>query len=117
MFRPLSEISADDSGDQGASIGRFFGAGGLSGQFCLRRGLRHRGHADLQRIGPHRLGDVLELRRAEVGDREIEPPLDLPIGVLGRQIAPGAATPSNRAAMLTPSPIRSPSLSSTTSPR
>ena len=33
------------------------------------------------------------------------------------QIAPGLAIPSNRAAMLTPSPIRSPSFSSTTSPR
>ena len=32
-------------------------------------------------------------------------------------MAPGLAIPSNRAAMLTPSPIRSPSLSSTTSPR
>jgi transcriptional regulator with GAF, ATPase, and Fis domain len=34
-----------------------------------------------------------------------------------RQIAPGWAIPSNRATILTPSPIRSPSLSSTTSPR
>ncbi len=34
-----------------------------------------------------------------------------------RQMVPGAAMPSNRAAILTPSPIRSPSLSSTTSPR
>src|SRR5580704_12980694 len=34
-----------------------------------------------------------------------------------RQIAPGLAIPSSRAAILTPSPIRSPSLSSTTSPR
>ena len=32
-------------------------------------------------------------------------------------MAPGLAIPSNRAAILTPSPIRSPSLSSTTSPR
>ena len=30
-----------------------------------------------------RLGDVLELRRAEIADRQIEPSLDLPIGVLG----------------------------------
>jgi hypothetical protein len=36
----------------------------------------------VQRIGPDRLRDVLELRRAEIGDREIEPPLDLTIGVL-----------------------------------
>src|SRR5271166_4904102 len=34
-----------------------------------------------------------------------------------KQIAPGCAMPSNRAAILTPSPIRSPSASSTTSPR
>ena len=34
-----------------------------------------------------------------------------------RQIAPGFATPSSRAAILTPSPMRSPSASSTTSPR
>jgi hypothetical protein len=34
-----------------------------------------------------------------------------------RQIAPGLAIPSNRAAMFTPAPMRSPSLSSTTSPR
>ena len=32
-------------------------------------------------------------------------------------MVPGLAMPSNRAAILTPSPIRSPSLSSTTSPR
>ena len=37
----------------------------------------------MQRIDPDRLGDVLELGRAEIGDREIEPPLHLPIGVLG----------------------------------
>ena len=42
------------------------------------------GRADLQRIDPDRLGDVLELRRAEIGDREIEPSLDLPVGVLGQ---------------------------------
>ena len=42
------------------------------------------GCADVERIDPDRLGDVLELGRAEIGDREIEPPLDLPIGVLGQ---------------------------------
>ena len=47
-----------------------------------RHGLRLGGLADLQRIDPDRVGDVLELRRAEVADREIEPPFDLPIGVL-----------------------------------
>ena len=48
-----------------------------------RRGLRLGGLADIKRIDPDRLGDVLELGRAEIGDGEIEPPLDLPIGVLG----------------------------------
>ena len=46
-------------------------------------GFAWRGLADFERIDPDRLGDVLELGRAEIGDREIEPPLDLPIGVLG----------------------------------
>src|SRR5208337_1528808 len=45
----------------------------------LRRGRL----ADLQRIGPDRLGNVLELGRAEIGNSEIEPPLHLTIGVLG----------------------------------
>ena len=40
--------------------------------------------ADFKRIDPDRLGDVLELGRAEIGDREIEPSLDLTIGVLGQ---------------------------------
>ena len=60
----------------------------------------------------------LRFCRAEIGDREIEPPLDLPVGVLGQaDRRPASQMPSSRAAMLTPSPIRSPSLSSTTSPR
>jgi hypothetical protein len=37
----------------------------------------------LQRISVDRLGDVLELGLAEIGDREIEPTLDLPVGLLG----------------------------------
>ena len=40
--------------------------------------------ADFERIDPDRIGDVLELGLVEIGDREIEPPLDLPIGVLGK---------------------------------
>jgi hypothetical protein len=40
----------------------------------------------------------------------------LPVACSERQIAPGFAIPSNGAARLTPSPIRLPSLSSTTSP-
>ena len=38
--------------------------------------------ADLQRIDPHRLGDVLELGVAEVADGEVEPRPDLPVGIL-----------------------------------
>ena len=80
MFRPRSTTSATIPATSGASMDRFLGSGG----FGSRRGLRHRRHADLQRIGADRLGDVLELRRAEIGDGEIEPPLHLPIGVLGK---------------------------------
>src|ERR1700691_1524085 len=49
-----------------------------------RRWLRRRRLADLQRKDPYRLCDVLELGRAEIGHREIEAPLDLPVGVLGK---------------------------------
>ena len=56
---------------------------GRCGRHGFRR-LRPRGDADLQRIDPDRLGDILELGRAEIGDREIEPTLDLSIGVLGQ---------------------------------
>ena len=52
--------------------------GFLGRELCLG------GLADFQRIDPDRLGDVLELHGAEIADREIEPPLDLPIGVLGK---------------------------------
>ena len=48
------------------------------------RGLRLRRLADFERIDPDRLGDVLELGRAEIADRQIEPPLDLAIGILGQ---------------------------------
>ena len=41
------------------------------------------GLADLERIDPDRLSDVLELGQAEIMDRQIEPSLDLPIGLLG----------------------------------
>ena len=42
------------------------------------------GDADLQRIAPDRSFDVLELRRAEIGDRHIEPAAHLPVCVLGK---------------------------------
>ena len=47
--------------------------------------------ADLKRIDPDRLGDVLELLRAEIVDRKVEPSLDLPVGVLGQADRPGLA--------------------------
>ena len=54
------------------------------GRLRIRRRLRLGGDADLKRVDTDRIDDVLELRRAEIGDREIEPPLDLTIGVLGQ---------------------------------
>ena len=54
-----------------------------------RMGFAWAGWSALQRIDPDRIGDVLELDRAEIGDREIKPPPDLPVGFLDRQIAPG----------------------------
>ena len=54
------------------------------GRLYLHRRLRLGGDADLKRVNPDRLGDVLELRRAEIGDGKIEPPLDLPVGLLGQ---------------------------------
>ena len=78
--------------------------------------LRRR-RAQAQQIRAHRLGDVLEALGPEVGPLKLEPRPDLPVGVL-RQANPGCSQiPSSRAATLTPSPIRSPSASSTTSPR
>ena len=91
-----------------------------AGRIFRHRGgamLRLRRGADVERIDPDRFGDVLELGRAEIGDGEIEPPLDLPIGVLRQADRARLTIPSSRAAILTPSPIRSPSASSTTSPR
>jgi hypothetical protein len=53
-------------------------------RLCLGRRLRLGGDADLKRIDADRLGDVLELGRAEIGDREIEPLFHLPLGALGK---------------------------------
>jgi hypothetical protein len=60
--------------DREARRSRFFGRWGRGG---LRVGVR----ADFKRIDPDRLGDVLELFQAEIADREIEPTLNLPVGV------------------------------------
>jgi len=45
--------------------------------------------------GPHpaHLGNILELGRAEIGDLHIEPPLDLPVGVLGKADRAGPGDP------------------------
>ena len=65
---------------------------GLSGSGSTRRrrfsrcrlcGLRLCRYAYLKRISPDRLSDVLELGRAEIGNRKIEPGFHLPIGVFG----------------------------------
>ena len=62
-------------------------------RLALRLGLRLRRDADLQRIGPDRLGHVLELGRAQIGDGKIKPALDLSIGVLGETDRPGRGDP------------------------
>ena len=53
------------------------------------RRFRLRRLADFERIDVDRLGDVLELGRAEIADRHLEPSLDLPVGVLGETDRPG----------------------------
>ena len=49
--------------------------------------------ADLQRVDPDWLSDVLELDEAEIAGREIEPPFDLPIGILGKADRAGLGDP------------------------
>src|SRR5271165_117490 len=71
-----ADIGERKDDDREARRGGFFKRRG-------RRGLRLGGLADVKRIDPDRLGDVLELFRAEVADREIQPSLHLTIGVLG----------------------------------
>ena len=76
--------SAASAAASGASPKRLFcGVGaGRHGRHGFRR-FRLRGDADLQRIDVDRLGDVLELGRAEIRHRQVEPPFHLPIGLLG----------------------------------
>ena len=108
---PAIAMSATIPAPSSTNIERCFGTGGLVGFASARL-------ADFERIDPNRLGDVLELDRAQIAHGEIEPRLHLPIRLLGQtEVAAGSAIPSNRAAILTQCPIRSPSLSSTTSPR
>src|SRR5271165_1288762 len=76
LVRVVSDIEKRQNDDREARRRGFFRRWG-------RRGLRLGGPADLQRIDPDWLGDVLEFGRAEVGDRQIEPALYLPVGLLG----------------------------------
>ena len=84
LLRVASDIGERQNDHREARRGGFFGRWG-------RRGLRLGGLADFERIDPDRLGDVLELGWAEIGDGEIEPPLDLAIGVLGKTDRAGLA--------------------------
>ena len=58
------------------------GGAGFSAGAGLGAGLAWAARADLERIDPDRLGDILEFSLAKVADHEIEAPLDLPVGVL-----------------------------------
>jgi hypothetical protein len=51
---------------------------------CRFSGLRTPGHADLQRVDPNWVSDVLKLGRAEVADSEVQPAFDLAVGILGK---------------------------------
>src|SRR5271166_2030922 len=74
LFRVGADIGEWQDDDREARRGGFFARWG-------RRELGLGRDADLKRIDPDRLGDVLELRRAEIVDGEIEPPLYLPVGL------------------------------------
>ena len=60
-------------------------------RFAFLCGLRLGWDADLQRRDLDRLGNVLELDRAEIDDRQIEPPLHMPIGIFGNTDGAGLA--------------------------
>jgi hypothetical protein len=77
LRRVAADVGERKHDHREARRGRFFGRRG-------RRGLRLRDLIDLERIGADRFGNVPELFRAEIDDGEIEPPFDLPIGVLGQ---------------------------------
>src|SRR5271166_2769462 len=84
LLRVAADIGEWQDDDREARRGGYFGR-------CGRRGLCLRGLADLKRIDPNRVGDVLELLMAEIGDSEIEPPFDLTIRVLGQTDRAGLA--------------------------
>ena len=68
LLRVSSDIGEGQDDDREARRGGPFGRRG-------RRGLSVGGLADVKRIDPDGVGDVLELGRAEVGRCQIEPPL------------------------------------------
>jgi hypothetical protein len=72
---------------------------------------------DLHRIGADRLRDVLELSRAKIDRDEVKSPLDLPIGLFGEADRAGLGDALEQSGDIDAVPIRSPSLSSTTSPK
>jgi len=73
LLRAAADIGERQDHDREARRDRFFGRWGW-------RGLCHGGLAHFERIDPDGLGDVLELDRAEIVDREIEPPLGCLVG-------------------------------------
>ena len=81
----VGEITSSESADLGERQddhreGRRRDFGGVG--FCA--GPRVGGLSDFERPDPYRLGDVLELFQTEIVDRQVEPPLTLPAGVLGQ---------------------------------
>ena len=94
MYQPPAATRRSKGGDAGGERGE--GRASFGRRLRLigwrrRSGLTRR--ADLQRVDPHRLGDVLQRHRAEIADLEIEPPLDLPVGVLGDADPSGLGDP------------------------
>jgi hypothetical protein len=77
------EQRGDPGAEQREPRGLFL-RGRLFGRLRLRRRLRLPRLAYFKRIEPHRFGNVLELRRTKIGDREIEPRSHLTVGVLGK---------------------------------
>jgi len=75
LLRVASDIGERQHHDREAGRTRVARRGGG------RRGHRLSGLADLKRIDSDRLGNVLQLREAEIGDGNVEPRLHLPVGV------------------------------------
>ena len=76
---PHSRTNQDD--------GRHQSKGQRRVDFRSRRRATRR--ADLDRVGSYGFDDVLQRRRCEIGDREIEPAFHLPEGVLGQTYCAG----------------------------